>query len=253
MSSSPRSPSCPTDVPDEVRARLLANLSRAYMRTDRFERAVEVADQALPIAERLELTSRHRGRLQQQGLGLSYLGGPRGDARSWRRRSSVAHASGNSRPSCAPGATWRARSGRVDPRRAIAMQAENYELARRVGNRQMANWIIQSLVAGVWLSGGDWDARPGARPPRRSRPPGTCPRRRASSRAMASSGSPVVTRRTMRLQTLELAADQLSDPIHPAQLHCLKGDRALVRGDYADGFEGDDGRGRVPRPRRAST
>ena len=45
-----------------------------------------------------------------------------------------------------------------DPRRAVDMQRTNLDLARRVGNRQMANWIVVSAAVDAWLTGRDWDA-----------------------------------------------------------------------------------------------
>jgi tetratricopeptide (TPR) repeat protein len=122
-----------------------------------------------------------------------------------------------------------------DPRRAIEMQAANYELACRVGNRQMANWIIQSLVAGTWLNGGDWDAVLAA-----------ADEALATVRDVSEEASILSAMCLIRvargeptddaLQTLESAAEQLSDPLNPAQVHALKADRALVRGDNLTAF-----------------
>jgi hypothetical protein len=110
------------------------------------------------------------------------------------------------------------------------MQAANYELACRVGNRQMANWIIQSLVAGTWLNGGDWDAVLAA-----------TDEALATVRDLSEEASILSAMCLIRvargeptddaLHTLESAAEQLSDPINPAQVHALRADRALVLGD----------------------
>ena len=53
---------------DEVRARLLANLSRALMRTDEAARSIEIADRALPDRRAPRPRAGRRRGLQQQGL-----------------------------------------------------------------------------------------------------------------------------------------------------------------------------------------
>ena len=227
--------SLPADVPDDVRARLLANLSRAYMRTDRFERSVEVADQALPIAERLDLTVVIADAFNNKASSLSYLGRVREASALMEAAIVIAHESGDISTELRARSNLASTLWSSEPRRVIEMQAANYELACRVGNRQMANWIIQSLVAGTWLNGGDWDAVLA------KADEALATVRDVSEEASILSSICLI--RAARgeptddaLRILESAAEQLSDPLNPAQVHALKGDRALVRGDNRTAF-----------------
>jgi tetratricopeptide (TPR) repeat protein len=148
----------PQTAPDEVRARLLVNLSRAMVRSDQPERAVETVDRALPIAERLDLDEVIADAFNNKASGLSYLGRARESAALMEAAIAIAQAGGF------VSAELRARSNlahvlwKREPRRAIEMQRENLELSRRVGNRQMANWIILFTTTGAWLQGDGWDA-----------------------------------------------------------------------------------------------
>ena len=72
----------PADGHEDVRATILTNLSRALFRNDQPARAIEVADQALPIAERLDLEELIAEAFNNKASALSYVG---------RRREAVAH------------------------------------------------------------------------------------------------------------------------------------------------------------------
>lgn len=223
----------PQTAPDEVRARLLANLSRVFMRSDMPERAIEVADLALPIAERLDLDEVIADAFNNKASGLSYLGRARESAALMEAAIAIAQAGGF------VSAELRARSNLADvlwarePRRSIEMQRENLELSRRVGNRQMANWIIPFTTAGAWLQGDGWDAALAA-----------VTEALATARDLSEEAGILAAACYLwvargdatddALGRLEVAAGQLSDPIAAAQLHFLKGDRALDRGDYAE-------------------
>jgi class 3 adenylate cyclase/tetratricopeptide (TPR) repeat protein len=223
----------PDDVPDEARARLLTNLSRAYMRNDVPERAVEIADQALPLAERNDLDEVIADAFNNKGSGLSYLGRSREATALMEAAIALAHASGNLSTELRARSNLASILWSVDPRRSITLQDENYELARRVGNRQMANWIVQSVVAGAWLTAGDWDAVQAE-----------AGEALASARDLSEEANILSSMALIwwsrgdstdhALERLELAAAQVSDPIAPAQLHFLKGCRALDRGACGD-------------------
>ena len=69
------------DADPVVRAEVLSNLSRALMRADESTRSIEVADQALAIAERLNLELVVAETFNNKAASLGYLG---------RRREAVA-------------------------------------------------------------------------------------------------------------------------------------------------------------------
>lgn len=116
------------------------------------------------------------------------------------------------------------------------MQRENLKLSRRVGNRQRANWIIPFTTIGAWLQGDGWDAALAAV----TEALATARDLPEEARILAAACSLWVARgdpTNDALSCLEVAAGQLSDPSAAAQLHFLKGDRALNRGDDAEAYE----------------
>jgi class 3 adenylate cyclase/tetratricopeptide (TPR) repeat protein len=226
----------PDSAPDDVRARLLVNLARALYRNDQPERAVETVDRALPIAERLDLDEVIADAFNHKAAALSYLG---------RNREAVALIEAAIAMTQAGGfvsAELRARSNLSsilwvrEPRRSIEMQRENLELSRRVGDRQRANWILLDVTAGAWLQGDGWDDALAAV----TEALATARDLSAQAGMLAAACSMWVARGDATddaLGRLEVAAGQLSDPIAAAQLHFLKGDRALLQGKYAEACE----------------
>ncbi len=226
----------PDSAPNDVLARLLANLARAFMRNDQPGRAVETVDRALPIAERLDLDEVIADAFNTKGAALSYLGRTREAVALMEPAIAIAQAGG------LVSAELRARSNLAsilwarEPRRAIEMQRENLELSRRVGDRQRANWIIRDVTAGAWLQGDGWDAALAAV----TEALATARDLSVEAGILAAASSLWVARGDATddaLGRLEVAAGQLSDPIAAAQLHFLKGDRALLRGDHAEAYE----------------
>ena len=126
----------PADAPADVRARLLANLSRALMELERDAEAVETADKALAIAERLDLDEIVADALNNKAAALvAWADGARRPP-SMRRRSR----------SRMPGDTWRQSCGRSnranqlhqqDPARSLGMQLANLNLP---GGSETARW-----------------------------------------------------------------------------------------------------------------
>jgi len=226
----------PDSAPDDVRARLLVNLSRALFRNDEPERAVETVDRALPIAERLDIDELIADAFNNKAAALSYLGRTREAVALIEAAIAIAQVGGF------VSAELRARSNLAailwarEPPRAIEMQRENLQLARRVGNRQRANWIILYTTFGAWLQGDGWDAALAA-----------VTEALATARDLSEEAGILawacflwVARgdaTDAALGRLEVAAGQLSDPSAAAQLHFLKGDRALLQGDYAEACE----------------
>jgi class 3 adenylate cyclase/predicted ATPase len=146
------------DAPGDVRARVLANLSRAYMRNSAYDAALDAADRALDLAEPLGLEEVIANALNNRGSVL----GSRG-----RYREAMAIMSAAVEIAAAGGyvdAEMRARSNQashsfeLSPRRATELQWANLELAQRVGHQGMAIWIGSQAISGSWMCGLDWDA-----------------------------------------------------------------------------------------------
>jgi class 3 adenylate cyclase/predicted ATPase len=140
-----------------VQAELLSNLSRAHNRADEPARALEMADRALAIAERLDLELIVAETFNNKGSSLDSFG---------RRREAVALMEASVRAAQAGGfvgAELRALANLSaivrgeDPRRARDVVREGLDLARRVGHRMMANWLMGSVLILAFTSGVDWD------------------------------------------------------------------------------------------------
>ncbi len=144
---------------DVAKAVLLANLSRALFRHHEApERAIDAADRALAIAERLDPDGIIAEAFINKGSALLDLG---------RRREGAA---------ILEAAVRLAESGRFfgteararhnlgvslfgdEPLRATEVVRGAFELSKRVGNRSMAVWSCGTLGIFAFLVGGDWDA-----------------------------------------------------------------------------------------------
>ncbi|MEO5986502.1 MAG: hypothetical protein ABIW50_01900, partial [Candidatus Limnocylindria bacterium] len=142
---------------EPVLAQILAYLSRCYMRLGLTDKAVEAADRALPIAERLDLDAIVAEAFVNKGSALNIVG---------RRRESIAlqqaaldmAVAGTDR-----NFEMRARNNFAsaisedDPARSTRLFLEAAELARQVGDRGMYNWTLGTGVAGLYGEGRDWD------------------------------------------------------------------------------------------------
>jgi tetratricopeptide (TPR) repeat protein len=140
-----------------VRAEVLSNLSRALMRSDEAAPAVEMADRALAIAERLDLELIVAEAFNNKGSSLGYLG---------RRREAVALLEAAVRVAQAGGfvgAELRALANLAsivsgdDPRRSREVDREGLALARRVGHRMMANWLVGNVLVDAFIACDGWD------------------------------------------------------------------------------------------------
>ncbi|MFI5225121.1 MAG: ATP-binding protein [Candidatus Limnocylindrales bacterium] len=146
------------DTPGDVRAPVLANLSRAYMRSSAYDAALDAADRALDIAEPLGLEEVIANALNNRGSVLGYRSRYRESMAIMQAAVDIAAAGGY------VDAEMRARSNQAShsfeqsPRHATELQWNNLELARRVGHQGMAMWIGSQAISGSWMCGLDWPA-----------------------------------------------------------------------------------------------
>jgi class 3 adenylate cyclase/tetratricopeptide (TPR) repeat protein len=144
-----------SDSPES--AEVLANLSRAYMRTDQNQRSIDTADRALKVAEPLNLerivteafinkaSSLHRlGRLRE-ALALHVSAVELADRNGYvdlqlRGRNNLSVAQVES-----------------EPERGLETVYEGIELARRLGQRGMFNWLVGTCAMYSGSIGRAWD------------------------------------------------------------------------------------------------
>ena len=219
---------------DETRATLLSNLSRAYMRTGRSDDAVRTADRALQLAEHLHLDRIIAETFNNKGSSLSYLG---------RQLEAVALLEAaidlaNDRGFVA--AEIRARSNLAasmdaDPRRSREILEVAVGLARRVGNRSLANWSTTTVLWLTFVMAEGWEEALAVA------------ERDLADALSYGAASPLDEIRSLSVQAvmrvpmgqstdaalarLEILAAQTSDAFAPSAVHALRGDRAFVEGD----------------------
>ena len=144
---------------DEYRADMLARLSRAHMRLCQPEPAVARADEALAIAEpRRPWPYRRRG-VRQQGRGPGVAAaGCKEPVVLVTAAIEMAHELGDVALELRARNNLGAVYGNEDGSAAMRDRREAYDLATRLGVRQMSTWIAGALGWGSTYEGLDWDA-----------------------------------------------------------------------------------------------
>jgi len=143
---------------EEIRADMLARLSRAHMRLGQAEQAVARADEALAIAE-----PRHLGRIVAEafvnkGAALGSLQRIKEPVVLVTAAIEMAHELGDVALELRARNNLGAVYGNEDGSAAIRTAREAYDLATRLGVRQMATWIAGAIGWGSTYEGLDWDA-----------------------------------------------------------------------------------------------
>jgi len=148
----------PVEGVQDVEAAVRAQLSRGLMRAADYERTIAVADAALNWAEPQNLESIIADTFNNKAAALSNVG---------RRREAVALMREAMRMADAGrfvNSSLRARNnlGTVaqddDPVLALETAREGRDLALRLGNRGMGNWLSGSTAFWALAAGSDWDA-----------------------------------------------------------------------------------------------
>jgi class 3 adenylate cyclase/tetratricopeptide (TPR) repeat protein len=145
------------DVDPVVEAEILANLSRALMRADETTRAIEIADRGLAIAERHDLDRLVAELFNNKAASLGYLGRRREAVALMEAAIRVAQGGGHVAAELRALANLGSVAGGDDARRARQVAIEAFDLARRVGNRMMANWLVSNVMGSSFVAAADWD------------------------------------------------------------------------------------------------
>jgi len=223
----------------EARASLLANLSRAQMREAKSAEAIATADLALDLAEHLGLDRIVAEAFNNKGSSLGYLGRKREGKALLQAAVDLAHERGF------VAAEIRAMSnlGASDEDFFFARRTvrASEALARKVGNRGMANWAAGSARYFDAAIGDRWDEalREGEEAAREAAEAGG-----ASAldeiRTLSIMGWILVARGAPTeeiLARLDVLARQVSDPYGRAAADFLRGDRAFMEGEYAVAYD----------------
>jgi class 3 adenylate cyclase/predicted ATPase len=228
--------SLPQEARREVRATILANLSRALMRTGDAAESVQAADLALDLAEHLGLDLIIAETFNNKGSSLGYLGRQREAIALLAAAVDLAQSGGYVK------AEIRARNNLAatsdDARLAAEILDRGLELSRRVGDRSMANWAAASRLFLTYLVAEGWDEALAE-----------AETELADVRARSMT-SPLDEIRSLSIQGLILVArgdptdatladltrlaERTSDSFGITAIHLLRGDRAFIRGDYAE-------------------
>jgi tetratricopeptide (TPR) repeat protein len=134
---------------------LLASLSRALMRTGQPAKAVETADKALDLAEHLGLERVIAETFNNKGSSLRYLGRRREALVLLKAAVDAAHVGGFVAAEIRAMSNYGAQT--EDPRQSRDMYRAAAELARRVGNRGLANWASVAARYGDLVLAENWD------------------------------------------------------------------------------------------------
>ncbi len=220
----------------EVEARYSAHLSRALFRSGAYRRAIEVADRALELAERLNDEFVIAEALLNKAAALDKLG---------RRHEAVSLTETALRLAAANG--WIATELRArnnlgffvlgsEPRRAADILRDGLALAHRVGDRGNANWLAGMMATAAWRTGRSWDEALAAIDDALAAGPS------ASDRARLLSGAALLRiprgeDATRLMATLEAALAEVSDPQTHAIFGESRSDAALVAGDLMGAYE----------------
>ncbi len=222
--------SIPKSGSDAVRATILANLSRALMRTNEPTRSIAAADLALDLAEHLGLEGLIADTFNNKGSSLNQLGRQREGIALLRAAIELAHAGGF------VAAETRAINnlgGSLDDFREAREQFRaSEELGSRVGNRSGAAWARESRRFMEFVAATAWDSTVAEIDDPTVDAGGPLDEARrlytlASIQIARGQSSDAAIRR------LEELAAQMSDAFAWGSLHGILADRAMLAGDFA--------------------
>jgi class 3 adenylate cyclase/predicted ATPase len=228
--------SLPDSFDDAARARLLTNLSRANMRADIPLRAIELADQALPIAERLYMDELIAEAFNNKGSALSFVGRTQEAIALLEAAVAIAAAGGFTSAELRARGNLSSTSWARHPRRAVEAARETLDLARRLGNQATADWVIQIVLGATWLEAAAWDKALADADERLA----------AVAGAVGEAGillaiAPIRMARGDPMdavaERLEAIVPQISDPSFTSSHHGFRADRAFLRGRLADALQ----------------
>jgi class 3 adenylate cyclase/predicted ATPase len=143
------------DGPDA--AQVLANLSRAYMRTDQNQRAIDTADRALKVAEPLNLERIVVESFINKGSSLERLGRSRESLALLQMAVALADRNGFAELQLRGRNNYSVSQIETEAEKALQTVYEGIELARRLGQRGMFNWLTGTSTMYAASIGHGWE------------------------------------------------------------------------------------------------
>jgi len=143
---------------EEYRAEILARLSRAQMRLDHPAEAISRADEALAIAEPRRLMRVIAEAFVNKASALGQLRRLTEPVVLMSAAVDLAREQGDVALELRARNNLAAVQGTDDGDSALRAAREAYELARRLGIRQMSTWLAGAIAEGAVYEGLDWDA-----------------------------------------------------------------------------------------------
>ena len=147
----------PLEEQGEARAELLSTLSRAYMRSDRMDEALDAADAALAISERLELDGITAEALQNKSGVLGSRGRRHEAIALMQAAVDLARSGGYLLAELRATANIASVVSAEDLPRSHAASLASLTLARRTGHRPFASWALSFHAYYTFLEGRGWD------------------------------------------------------------------------------------------------
>jgi tetratricopeptide (TPR) repeat protein len=144
-----------SDSPDS--AEVLANLSRAYMRTDKDRQAVDAADRALNVADRLNMERVVSEAFINKASSLHSLGRIREAMALHQAALTIADRNGFAEQQLRGRNNYSVSQIELEPIKALETVYEAIDLARRLGQRGMYNWLIGTCAMYSASIGTGWD------------------------------------------------------------------------------------------------
>ena len=222
---------------DEVKAELLAMLSRALMRTEANERAVEVADLALALAERLKLDRLIAEALNNKASSLASMARPREGIALMEAAVQIAQAGGFVDAELRAHLNLASVLEDEDPSRALAEVRASLRLAERAGNLEAAASAVLSEAEYNYRNGDEWDGALAQLDDFGARMADTSYSGLFVGFAVlfrVARGLPI----DAALVELDEGASRVSDPRNVAFPPFARADIALLEGDYRAAHEG---------------
>lgn len=143
------------DGPDS--AQVLANLSRAYMRTDRNQQAVDAADRALKVADRLNMERVVAEAFINKASSLHRLGRLREAMALHQAAIAIADRHGFAEQQLRGRNNYSVAQIELEPAKALQTVYEAIDHARRLGQRGMYHWLIGTSALYSASIGAGWD------------------------------------------------------------------------------------------------
>ena len=143
------------DGPDS--AQVLANLSRAYMRTDKNQESVDAAERALKIADRLNMERVVAEAFINKASSLHRLGRIREAIALHEAAITIADRHGFAEQQLRGRNNYSVAQIELEPPKALQTVHEAIDLARRLGQRGMFNWLIGTGAMYSASIGTGWD------------------------------------------------------------------------------------------------